>query len=212
MDRRPARARETNIVKKFARFCAGVGVTPNQLSIASIFFSLLAGACYFLVPRYSGYEAELYLLAVAFICIRALCNLADGLVAIEYGRQTRSGEIYNDAPDRISDIFILVGAGFSVKGHPWATHIGWLAASMAVMTAYIRVLGRSVGARSYFTGPMAKNGRFWTIVLASLLETLSRFFTFGFSIIYYSLWIIAVGSAITCLHRLRLIVNEIGAR
>lgn len=212
MDRRPARAREAGPIKKIAGFCSDFGITPNQLSIAGILFSLFAGICYLLVPRYSWYEAQLYLLAVAFICTRALCNLSDGLVAIEYGRKTRSGEIYNDVPDRISDIFILVGASFSVQGHPWAIHIGWLAASMALMTAYVRVLGRSIGARSYFIGPMAKNGRFWLIVLASLLEIVSHFFPFGFSVIYYSLWIIAVGSVITCLRRLRLIINEIEAR
>lgn len=211
MDRRPAHAREAVPIMKFAGFCSNFGITPNQLSIAGIFFSLFAGICYLMVPRYSGYEAQLYLLAVVFICSRALCNLSDGLIAIEYGRKTRSGEIYNDVPDRISDIFILVGASFSVQGHPWAIHIGWSAASMALITAYIRVLGRAIGAKSYFVGPMSKNGRLWLIVPASLLEIASHYFPFGFSVIYYSLWIITVGSVITCLRRLRLIINEIEA-
>lgn len=212
MERRAASAREAGMIKKFAWYCADLGITPNQLSIAGMFFSFFAGLSYFLVSHYSGLESELYLAAVAFICLRALCNLSDGLVAIEYGRKTRAGEIFNDAPDRISDIFIFVGAGFSVRGYAWAIQLGWFAASMAVMTAYIRVLGRSVGSRSYFTGPMAKDGRLWLIIISTLLETLSNLFNFGFSFIYFSLWVIAIGSVITCLRRLRLIINEIEGR
>jgi len=43
-----------------------------------------------------------------------VCNLLDGMVAIEGGLKTPAGELFNDVPDRISDPLILVGAGYDL--------------------------------------------------------------------------------------------------
>jgi hypothetical protein len=48
-----------------------------------------------------------------------LCNLLDGMLAIEErswvpasaGTVNQIGQIYNELPDRLADIVILVGAG-----------------------------------------------------------------------------------------------------
>jgi len=57
------------------------------------------------------------LLAVAGIQGRLLCNMLDGMVAIEGGRQTKSGEIFNDLPDRVADAVIFVCAGYGSRAH-----------------------------------------------------------------------------------------------
>jgi phosphatidylglycerophosphate synthase len=51
--------------------------------------------------------------AAGGIQLRLLANLFDGMVAVEGGLRTKSGEIFNELPDRISDVVIFVGVGHS---------------------------------------------------------------------------------------------------
>ena len=103
----------------------------------------------------------------AIVCIqmRLVCNLLDGMVAVEGGKGSPAGVIYNDAPDRVADVLILVGAGYSGAGEPGVVKIfamlplGWCAACVALGTAYVRTLGASLMGVHDFRGPMAKQHR-----------------------------------------------------
>ena len=52
--------------------------------------------------------------------------MLDGMVAIEGGRQTKSGEIFNDLPDRIADALIFVCAGYAVRMRPFGVELDTL--------------------------------------------------------------------------------------
>ena len=87
------------------------------------------------------------------------------MVAVEGGKKSAVGGIYNEFPDRLSDTLIIVGAG--VAGASWISlTLGLLAALFAIFTAYTRVLGGAIGTDQYFTGPMAKQHRmaFLTVI------------------------------------------------
>lgn len=75
------------------------------------------------------------------------------------------GELFNEVPDRVSDIAILIGAGYAAGGN--AT-LGLLAALVAVLVAYVRAEGTVVGASQQYCGPMAKPERMVIILLAAL--------------------------------------------
>ena len=109
------------------------------------------------------------LAAAAAIQLRLLCNMLDGMLAVEEGFKTRTGDIYNDLPDRVADVLILVGAGYSIRYLPGGAMLGWAAAVAAVFTAYVRLLGGSLGVTQHFIGPMAKQHRMFTLTLATLL-------------------------------------------
>jgi phosphatidylglycerophosphate synthase len=156
---------------------AATGPTPNAISLLSLGFS--AGAAWALVialnPGTAGRTAAVcFLLAAAGIQLRLLCNLLDGMVAIECGKKSATGGIYNEAPDRLADVILLVAAGQGA-GTLWGTSLplGWLAAGLAVGMACIRVLGGTLTGTQNFMGPMAKQ-HLWTgvlhlIVLGSVL-------------------------------------------
>ena len=40
--------------------------------------------------------------------LRLLCNMMDGLVAVEGGLKSKAGDLFNEAPDRIEDVILLV--------------------------------------------------------------------------------------------------------
>ena len=62
--------------------------------------------------------------------------------------------IWNELPDRFADIAVLVGAGYCVSTLGLAdASLGWAAAIAAVMTAYVREVGRAAGAPADFSGP-----------------------------------------------------------
>ena len=209
MDRREVASRNTSWAKALAKLCADVGLTPNQISVASIFFALFAGISYGLAFLYPNYAILLFSLAIIFIIIKLLCNLFDGMLAIEYEQKSPVGDLYNDVPDRLADLFIYVGAGFSIFGYYYAEHLGWLAGSLAITTAYIRVIGKSLGTQTYFSGPMGKQHRTFVIIVGTLLQIGAIAFDKTFPFIYISLVIIVIGSVITCIRRLIQIKNEI---
>ena len=108
--RRPLKTRQRAWANLLAQLLVKSHVSPNAISIASIFFACGAGVALYFSPMFiGGKHALMLVLAMAGIQGRLLCNMLDGMVAIEGGRQTKSGEIFNDLPDRIADaaIFIL---------------------------------------------------------------------------------------------------------
>ncbi|MFY8216166.1 MAG: CDP-alcohol phosphatidyltransferase family protein [Chthoniobacterales bacterium] len=154
--RRPIKVRDTRWAAAVAGCLARAGVKPNQISVASVFFAAGAGVCLVLTGR-TGPEflPWLFVVAAFLIQMRLQCNLFDGMVAIEGGFKTKSGEIFNELPDRFADTFILVGAGYAAVATNWSPAVGWLCAVLAVLTAYVRVLGASAGTAQHFCGPMA---------------------------------------------------------
>jgi phosphatidylglycerophosphate synthase len=163
-ERRPLAARNLGVSAAATRWLAGMGVSPNSISVASFFASFGGGIALF-VSNGSEHEALLLLAACFFLLLRGACNMLDGMVAVHRGIASRSGELYNEVPDRLSDSVILIGAGYASGGVP---ELGYLAAIAAVFTAYVRVQGCSLGARADFGGPMAKIQRMLIITVAAL--------------------------------------------
>jgi len=166
--RRQLKTRDAKWAAALASWLARLGVSPNGISVASVAFAAVSGACYAaMLLRHSAWlDTVLLLLAAGGIQLRLLCNLLDGMVAVEWGKGSRAGEIFNDLPDRLADTIILCAAGYAAGGRHGPT-LGWAAAVAALLTAYLRVLGRSVGAGTYFIGPMAKQHRMAVLTVAS---------------------------------------------
>jgi phosphatidylglycerophosphate synthase len=213
MDRRPVQARGTRWASALARWLARVGLRPNAISLLSVFFATLSGLGLLLESRSPlPWHITLSLLASLGIEIRLIANLMDGMVAIEGGFQTKAGAVYNELPDRLSDSVILVCAGYSVPGNPWwVWALGWVAALLAMLTAYVRVLGGASGASQPFIGPMAKQQRMHLVVVGALLSMVEAIIGWPARAMPLVLGIIVLGSVLTVLRRVRRIVRELNA-
>src|SRR5713101_6872074 len=100
--RRPLKTRQRAWAQALARMLTRAGVAPNAISMASLVFAVAAGLCLAWTSRAEGLaRAMFFLAAAACIQIRLLCNMLDGLVAVEGGKRTVFGEIFNDMPDRL---------------------------------------------------------------------------------------------------------------
>jgi phosphatidylglycerophosphate synthase len=205
--------RQTAWASWLARLLVQWHVSPNAISGASIFFAGGGGAALFFSPMFKGLErAFLLILAIAGVQGRLLCNLLDGMVAIEGGRRTKSGEIFNDVPDRIADPVILICAGYAACQHWFGVELGFIAAALAIFTAYVRMLGWASGLKQSFTGPMAKQQRMAVLTIACLLSIFeTHFFTAG-TVFWVALIVINIGCVVTIWRRTARIALELESR
>lgn len=199
-NRRPIEARSANWAQKSAQFLAHTNISPNQISVTSVFFAAIGAG---LLMRYPD-PAGLIGCALA-IQARLVCNLLDGMVAVEGGKKSPLGQIYNEFPDRIADSILIVGLGYGI-GIP---SLGWFGALAAALTAYIRVFGGSLGLPQDFRGPMAKQHRMAVITVACVVGTLEQAFSgTQFALVTASV-VVAAGSALTCVTRTMAIAGQL---
>ena len=190
--RRPLKSRSTPWAARLTQWLVKARVHPDRISQASLVAAAAAGFCLL---------HQSWLAAALFIQLRLLCNLLDGMVAIEGGRRSAAGEIYNDLPDRLSDALILLAAGYALAWPSFARELGWSAALCAVLTAYVRTLGGVCGLPQDFRGPMAKPQRMAVMSVACLCAP------FDARAIALALAIVVAGSLVTAARRLRRIVQ-----
>lgn len=201
-NRRPLRSRDWPAIRSSARFLAARGMSPNAISIASVAFAAAAALCLWALPV-TSFGGSLLLCWLAGLCVlaRALCNLLDGLVAVEGGRGTKSGELFNDIPDRIADPLILIALGYATVFVPWAAAAGWCAALLAVMTAYVRTLARSLGAPADFQGPMAKPHRMAVVMGACALTPFESLLSLPAGSVFTAALLVVIAGCIVTLWR-----------
>jgi phosphatidylglycerophosphate synthase len=138
--------------KLAVRVCVRYRIHPDAVSYASIVASGIAGVCFWR----SAHAPWLLLVAPGFCYVRLWLNMLDGMVALASGNGGPRGEIVNDLPDRVSDIVIFVGVAHSGFCAPIS---GYWAALLALLTAYVGLLGQAVGAHREYSGVMSKPWR-----------------------------------------------------
>lgn len=204
-NRRPLTSRDSAWASRLASWAVAKGLTPNQISQASIGFAILGFLLYWLSPHGPGVVQFLcLLLAAATLQARLVCNLIDGMVAIEGGKGAKDGPFWNEAPDRVSDLLFFAGAGLAA-GNP---ALGLLAAALAIATAYIRELGRAEGFPPDFSGPLAKPQRMAVLTAGT---TLAALYASEWTLTI-TLWIIVLGTVATIFRRSWTLIEKLKAR
>lgn len=218
--RRELKSRNTGWARLLARGLIASGISPNAISVLSIIFAAGSMTCFLFVPDQTTplANALLWFGAAAGIQFRLLCNLMDGMVAVEGGKASATGPIFNEVPDRIADVFILVGAGYSTRIEPGVIKLfetlplGWSCAVLAMATAYVRLLQGTLTGEQSFMGPMAKQHRMAVLTLGALIALGESLAGREPVAIYWALLIIFIGALLTFFRRLNLIVQGLKAK
>jgi phosphatidylglycerophosphate synthase len=143
--------------------CVSWGVRANTISLLSIVSATIAGALLWLSPH----EPWLLFVAPWFAMLRLYFNMLDGMVAIKAGEAGPTGEVFNELPDRLSDVIIFASVAHTAYANTTLTY--WVIVGM-LLVAYIGILGKTVGARRQFGGLMPKPVRMYLLVVACLLQ------------------------------------------
>lgn len=203
MERRPIKSRNTNWARKSAALLAQIGISPNTISMVSVLFSAIAGGIFLHV---STGDSSLWL-PVAGLCVglRLICNLLDGMVAVEHKKASPLGDLFNDIPDRFADVIILAPLGFLAGGDALWLSLSWVAACLALLTAYLRFLAGTLTQHQDFCGPLDKKGRMLVVISASILSLLFPSpLTFQLTIS-----LLILGTTVTFLKRLKTLTSSL---
>lgn len=203
INRRPLKSRSSGWARRCAAALAATGVSPNAVSVASIAFAVAGAAV--LIEWKSPWA---YVVCALAVQLRLLCNLLDGMIAIEGGKGSVLGNLYNEFPDRIADSIFIVALGYAA-GIP---ELGWFGALAAALTAYVRATGGALGLPQDFRGPMAKPHRMAAMTvgcLAAAIELATHGTAYALAV---AAWVIAVGATLTCVTRTVAIAKRLRER
>ena len=211
-NRRPIKTRSAPWVAPVARAVAGVGFSPNGVSVMGVVISLI-GCAGLVWSRDQSVQFRIAAFALAAVCIqlRLLCNMLDGMIAVELGLKSKVGDLFNEVPDRIEDVAFLLGVGYATGTNIGIT-LGWTASILAVTTAYVRLLGGSLGFKQDFCGPFAKPQRMFFLTVTCLGAAIEIFIGTSHVVVPIGLGLIAVGTAVTVVRRLGRIGRAMKAR
>ncbi len=147
------------------------GLSANSISVTGVFSCTVAGGAFAMTAATTGASQRMFWLAGAvFVQLRAICNLLDGMVAVQTGEASPVGELFNEVPDRLSDAAMLIGFGYAAGSTPV---LGYAAALVAVFVAYVRAQGCVAGAPQDYRGPMGKPHRMFLITAVAVFFAVS---------------------------------------
>lgn len=214
-NRRPIASRATGWAAALAAGLARNRISPDVISAMSLAFALVGFGAFALSGVSEGAARVLWLgLAAVMIQLRLLANLLDGMVAVEHGKGSTAGPIWNELPDRFADALFLVGAGYgAIAAEPHlGPALGWLCAVLAVITAYVRELGRGLGLPADFGGPLAKPQRMAMLTGVAVISMVEGFWGWAGDALVWGLAIIAALTALTVFLRTRTMARALRAR
>jgi len=211
IDRRPIATRNRKWAQDATAWLASRSVSPNAISIAGMCACIVAGIALG-VTSIADYRI-LWIIAALGAQLRLTANMLDGMVAIASGRTSKTGELYNEVPDRISDAAVFIGAGYAWGGN---ITLGYVATILAIFTAYVRASGKIAGAPNEFCGPMAKQHRMLVITLVCVYAAITprswliiTLDNWQAGLMTIGLVVIVVGCVITVIRRLGRIAHAL---
>ena len=173
--RRPLKSRDTKWAAPMASWLARAGIRPNVISVAGAVFAAGAGICFWL----AGGTGQDWRWSVLLIWRRAECNC--GCCAICSMAWWRLKADSKPRPERSSmncpiafrmRLFSLA-RDIPCRNLGGRCELGWTAAVLSLITAYVRALGASMGAGQQFVGPMAKQQRMAAMTAACVIGALA---------------------------------------
>jgi phosphatidylglycerophosphate synthase len=191
--RRPLASRDAAPIRRLTGLLLRTRVTPDQISAAGLAAGVLAGVALLVGPSIAGFLA-----AAVLVQLRLLANLLDGLVAVEGRRAGPLGALWNEVPDRVADPVILAGFGWAAG----APVLGLVAAVLAVFTAYLRLLGASLGRGHDYAGPMAKQQRMAAVTAGCVLGAAELALGRAPVLPLAALWLVVLGTGLTAARRI----------
>ena len=141
-----------SLLRPAVRRLERAGVTANQVTVAACVISVALGlSLYFLT------EAHVWLALISvWMLLRMAFNAVDGMLAREFGQQSRLGALLNELTDVLSDAALyLPFARVAPFGGFWVGAVIVLAG----LSEFAGALGPTVGGARRYDGPMGKSDR-----------------------------------------------------
>jgi len=188
-----------NLLRTLVGRLAQAGATANQVTLAAAIGSVLVA----LVVMGTAETRWVFLLLPLWLLLRMALNAIDGMLAREFGQQSRLGAYLNEICDVISDAVLY--APFAMV-EPFGPIGIALVIFLSALTEFAGVLGPMVGASRRYDGPLGKSDR------AFLFGTLGFWIGIGAPLpawLGFIVPVVAVLLAVTTVNRIRAGLREI---
>ncbi|WP_370575050.1 CDP-alcohol phosphatidyltransferase family protein [Methanomethylovorans sp.] len=189
------RPHATRFISPLAHKVADAGITPNQVSLFSLLFAILAGVFY-----YYSFSSPLLVLAGAFmVSLNSMLDAIDGLMARYLKTAGPKGDFIDHVIDRYADVIIICSIFFA--GHvQW--QIGVVAIVGVLITSYLGTQAQALHLGRYYGGIMGRADRLLLIIAASVVYFAYPHQVFMFNPLGWVMLIIAIASHITAFQRI----------
>lgn len=140
------------LLRPLAASLARARVTANQVTVAACLVSVA-------LALFVAWRADArwpFLLVPAWMLLRMAFNAIDGMLAREFGQQSRLGAYLNELTDVVADAALYVPFALVAPFSIWS--VGAVV-FLATMSEFAGVLGPMVGAARSYAGPMGKSDR-----------------------------------------------------
>jgi CDP-diacylglycerol--glycerol-3-phosphate 3-phosphatidyltransferase len=128
------------------------GITANAVTVAALLASLAYGGWLGLAPA----SRWAWVLLPLFLLIRMALNALDGMLAREYGQQSRLGALLNEVGDVVADTALYLPFALLPGVH---ASLVVLVVVLALLSEFVGVLGQVVGRERRYDGPSGKSDR-----------------------------------------------------
>ena len=193
---------------------AGTLLKPPTWFVLGVVSSLVAGVC---MEKASEFPAKwlaslVWLGAAAAIAARLFFRLQ----AARCREPGPLNTLYMELADPVADPWLFMAAGYC---NDWVVKIsgipmGWVAAVLAVLAAFMRVLGWAMTGNQTRLGPMTCRNRLLVLIAACLGSIVELWVRqdgkCAEEVMRWSLALVVVGTAITCVRRIRAIAGKVG--
>ena len=182
-----------NLLRPSVARLAERGVTANQVTLAAAGISILVA----LLVAWQANHKWVFILIPIWMLLRMALNAIDGMLAREFGQQSKLGAYLNELCDVAADSALYLPFAL-ILGVPPLLVIGVVL--LAALVEYAGVLGLMVGATRRYAGPMGKSDRAFVFGLLGLLVALNVFDTRWVAVV---LWVVLALLAYTLYNRVR---------
>lgn len=169
------------ILEPLVQFLLKIGITPNKVTSIGFLISILAALSIALKNHFLG---------GSLVLVNGFFDILDGTLARQIKSNRRFGALLDSTIDRFSEAIIFLGILISVKGSLSYTILIFGAFIGSFMVSYTRA--RAEGLE--FKCEIGLLTRVERVVILGLFLLLNK--------VFIALWIIAILSEVTVLHRL----------
>ncbi len=152
------------IISPLVGFLSKSNVSPNLVSVFGFVVSFMAAYLY---------SQGAFRLGAVVLILSGLSDVVDGELARSRNMATSSGALLDSTLDRIADALLFGALIWYYFPQPGPFFVFYFSIVFSFLVSYIRARGEGLGI-SIKAGPMDRSGRFFYVVVASLIG--KRFF------------------------------------
>lgn len=175
-------------LKPVLEFLHSKGVTANQITLASVFWSCLVATLFWFADSNSYF----FLALPIGLFVRMALNALDGMMARIYKQQSKLGEILNELGDVLSDVVLFLPL---LKYEPNALYSIVIFICMSIINEFAGILAKVVSGERRYDGPMGKSDRAFMIGTYGLLCFFGYYhFAFSYCIFIFLIALVSLST------------------